>query len=162
MTHSIPSFIKEQCLLRDHSPVRPIRCSPPPPLRHQKTTQRKRFHEIVSWAICMCPPASQKWGFHAFGVFLFQQNKTIRKTLRWFNSFSYFLALFQCRRCPRSYKTDSCCTSGSEPHFQNAFAQKPPKNASEAVEVPHGSHTVGGKVLKHRSLFALILPKWRQ
>ena len=90
--------------------------------------------------ICMSP-GPQKWlpkvmfprlGASISRFFSLSAKVWFRTTLPWFSCFSRFrVSLFRCRRCPRSYKTDSCCSAGSEPHFQHAFTENPPKNDSK-------------------------------
>ena len=97
-------------------------------------------------------PGPQKWlpkltnarlGASISRFFSFSASVWFWTTLQWFSCFYAFrVSLFQCRRCPRSNKTDSCCSGGSEPHLQHAFTENPSKNDSKKGQVFHTGYVI--------------------
>ena len=125
-------------LLRDHTTITWTSRSAPPPLFDTKKPLKKQtFHNIVFLVICMSPGPQKllqnvifpTLGSSIFRFFSFSAELWFRTTLPWFCCFFGFrVSLFRCRRYPKPDKTHSCCSGGSEPHFQHAFSDNPSKN----------------------------------
>ena len=111
----------------------------------------------------------QKWlqnvifpmlGASIFRFFPFSAELRFQTTLLWFCCFSGFrVSLFRCRRYPKSDETHSCCSGGSEPHFQHAFPENPPKNDSKMDVGFRTGLSQFSTNLRHRSLFTPFWPK---
>ena len=149
-------------LLRDHTTITPIPRSAPTPLFDTKKPLKKQtFHNIVFLVICMSPGPQKllqnvifpRLGSSIFRFFSFSAELWFRTTLPWFCCFFGFrVSLFRCRRYPKPDKTHSCCSGGSEPHFQHAFSENPSKNDIKMELLFRTGLSQFSTILRHRSL----------
>ena len=99
-------------------------------------------------------------GSSIFRFFSFSAELWFRTTLPWFCCFFGFrVSLFRCRRYPKPDKTHSCCSGGSEPHFQHAFSENPSKNDIKMEVLFRTGLNQFSTILRHRSLFTPFWPK---
>ena len=102
----------------------------------------------------------QRSGHQFSGFSLFQPNCDFEQPSHDFAIFLGFVChFFDVGAIHKPDKTHSCCSGGSEPHFQHAFSENPSKNYIKVEVVFRTGLSQFSTNLRHRSLFTLFWPK---